>query len=187
MGMKIDVSAGLAGINFSPQSIAEEVIQNMRCILATRKGSVPFDRAFGVSWDMLDRPLPVAKAMMIAAVVEAVQEYEPRAEVRGVRFNADSNAAMEGVLDPVVTIEINEGKPISGLRGKRNVQAVAAAPKAGTNAETEAVTASDISIITQKAEQAIAAAKAATSALAKLEPRLRDIETADYSAIYDQG
>ena len=187
MGMKIDVSAGLAGINFSPQSIAEEVIQNMRCILATRKGSVPFDRAFGVSWDMLDRPLPVAKAMMIAAVVEAVQEYEPRAEVRGVRFNADSNAAMEGVLDPVVTIEINEGKPISGLRGKRNVQAVAAAPKAVTNAETEAVTASDISIITQKAEQAIAAAKAATSALAKLEPRLRDIETADYSAIYDQG
>lgn len=52
MGMKVDVSAGMTGINFSPHSIAEEVIQNVRCILATRKGSVPFDRAFGVSWDM---------------------------------------------------------------------------------------------------------------------------------------
>ena len=83
--MKTDVSAGMSGINFSPQSTAEEVIQNVRSILATRKGSVQFDRAFGVSWDMLDKPLPVAKAMMIAAVVEAVQEYEPRAEVRGVR------------------------------------------------------------------------------------------------------
>ena len=65
--MKIDVSAGMSGINFSPQSPEAEVIQNVRCILATRKGSVPFDRAFGVSWDMLDKPLPVAKAMMIAA------------------------------------------------------------------------------------------------------------------------
>ena len=182
--MKIDVSAGMSGINFSPQSPEAEVIQNVRCILSTRKGSVPFDRAFGVSWDMLDRPLPVAKAMMIAAVVEAVQEYEPRAEVRGVKFNADGGAAMEGVLDPVVTIEINEGKASTS---RRHAASATSAPKAEANAETEAVTTSDVSIITQKAEQAIAAAKAATAALASLEPRLHDIESADYSSIYDQG
>ncbi|MDD6088474.1 MAG: GPW/gp25 family protein [Desulfovibrionaceae bacterium] len=185
--MKIDVTAGMTGINFSPQSTEAEVIQNVRCILATRKGSVPFDRAFGVSWDMLDRPLPVAKAMMIAAVVEAIQEYEPRAEVRGVKFNADGDAAMEGILNPVVTIEINEGKSTSSLHGRRYVSTAASAPKAETNAETEAVTTSDVSIITQKAEQAIAAAKAATAALANLEPRLHEIEASDYSAIYDQG
>ena len=184
--MKIDVAAGMSGINFSPQSTAEEVIQNVRCILATRKGSVPFDRAFGVSWDMLDRPLPVAKAMMIAAVVEAIQEYEPRAEVRGVKFNAETSVAMEGGLNPIVTIEIREGKSSSGLNGSRHASTAASAPKAETNAETEGVTASDVSIITQKAEQAIAAAKAATAALANLEPRLHDIEAADYSAIYDQ-
>lgn len=182
--MKIDVSAGMSGINFSPQSPEAEVIQNVRCILATRKGSVPFDRAFGVSWDMLDKPLPVAKAMMIAAVVEAIQEYEPRAEVRGVKFNADGDAAMEGILAPVVTIEIIEEKSASG---RRYVSTAVSAPKAKTNAETEAVTSSDVSIITQKAEQAIAAAKAATAALVNLEPRLHEIEASDYSAIYDQS
>ncbi len=177
MGMKIDVSAGLTGINFSPQSTAEEVIQNVRCILSTRKGSVPFDRAFGVSWDMLDKPMPVAKAMMIAAVVEAIQEYEPRASVRGVKFELDVDAAAEGKLKPIVTIEIKEEEVSAGL--------VQSASASGTNAETEAVDTSDIAIITQKAEQAIAAAKAATAALTNLEPRLHEIEATDYSAIYD--
>ena len=139
--MKIDVSAGLTGINFSPQSTAEEVIQNVRCILATRKGSVPFDRAFGVSWDMLDRPMPVAKAMMIASVVEAIQEYEPRAEVRGVRFEADADAAMEGRLNPIVTIEIREDEVSAGLVMQKE--------SSGVNAETEAVTTTDVSIIMQ--------------------------------------
>ena len=176
--MKIDVSAGMSGINFSPQSTAEEVIQNVRCILATRKGSVPFDRTFGVSWGMLDKPLPVAKAMMIAAVVEAVQEYEPRAEVRGVRFDADADAAMEGRLNPIVTIEIREDEVSAGL--------VMSKSSAGTNAEAEAVTTADVSVITQKAEQAIADAKAATAALTNLEPRLHEIEATDYSAIYDE-
>mgnify|MGYP002625792406 FL=1 len=176
--MKVDVSAGMSGINFSPQSTAEEVIQNVRCILATRKGSVPFDRAFGVSWDMLDRPLPVAKAMMIAVVVEAVQEYEPRAEVRGVRFDADATDAMEGRLSPVVTIEIREEEVSAGL--------VMQKASSGTNAEAEAVTTADVSVITQKAEQAIAAAKAATAALTNLEPRLHEIEATDYSAVYDE-
>ena len=181
MGMKIDVTAGLSGINFSPQSKAAEVIQNVRCILATRKGSVPFDRAFGVSWDMLDRPLPVAKAMMIAAVVEAVQEYEPRAAVRGVRFSDDPASAMEGRLSPVVTIEIKEDDVSAGLVMPK------ASASAGANAETEAVTSSDVTIITQKAEQAIAAAKAAAAALADIEPRLHEIEATDYSKIYDKG
>ena len=35
--------------------------------------------------------------------------------------------------------------------------------------------------------EAIAAAKAATAALANLEPRLHEIEATDYSAIYNQG
>ena len=177
--MKIDVAAGLSGINFSPQTRAEEIIQNVKCILATRKGSVPFDRAFGVSWDVLDRPLPVAKAMMIAAVVEAIQEHEPRAEVRGVKFEANSEAAMEGRLNPIVTIEIREDEMSAGL--------VMSKSSAGTNAETESVTTSDVSIITQKAEQAIAAAKAATAALTNLEPRLHEIEATDYSAVYDHS
>lgn len=177
--MKIDIAAGMSGINFSPHSVAEEVIQNVRCILATRKGSVPFDRAFGVSWDMLDKPLPVAKAMMIAAVVEAIQEHEPRAEVRGVKFEANSEAAMEGRLNPIVTIEIREDEMSAGL--------VMSKSPAGTNAEAESVTTADVSIITQKAEQAIAAAKAATAALTNLEPRLHEIEATDYSAVYDHS
>ncbi|MBR4371365.1 MAG: hypothetical protein IKS92_09985, partial [Victivallales bacterium] len=89
--------------------------------------------------------------------------------MRGVKFNAETSVAMEGGLNPIVTIEIREGKSSSGLNGSRHASTAASAPKAETNAETEGVSASDVSIITQKAEQAIAAAKAATAALANLE------------------
>ncbi|MCI8757344.1 MAG: GPW/gp25 family protein [Oscillospiraceae bacterium] len=49
----------------------ESVLQNIAVILSTPKGSVPMYRDFGISVDILDRPIPVAKAMMTADIKEA--------------------------------------------------------------------------------------------------------------------
>ena len=40
--------------------------QEIRMVLATRKGSVPLDRDFGLSWDHVDRPMGEAMQYMVA-------------------------------------------------------------------------------------------------------------------------
>lgn len=52
----------------------------------------------------LPKPLPVAMPMMYSEVKEAVEEYEPRAEVVNVTFAADRNAP--GRLIPTVEVNI---------------------------------------------------------------------------------
>lgn len=96
------------GVDFAPQSEAEEILQNVKTILSTRLGSVPLFRDFGITWEHIDKPLPVAKSLMLAAVIDAVEEFEPRAKVRSVEFEEDTDNAAEGILKPKVIISIGE-------------------------------------------------------------------------------
>ena len=66
-------------IKFNVTDPVESVLQNIAVILSTPKGSVPMYRDFGISVDILDRPIPVAKAMMTADIKEAIERWEPRA------------------------------------------------------------------------------------------------------------
>ncbi len=53
---------GTQPLNFYPGDIVTEVIQNVRMILATQKGTVPYDREFGLEWRFLDQPADIARA-----------------------------------------------------------------------------------------------------------------------------
>ncbi len=87
---------------------AEEVIQNVRMILTTPKGSVPLDRDFGLSFTVLDQPTPRARALMEAEIVRLVGKYEPRARVLRVAWAREEAEAMEGRTFPKVTIEVRQ-------------------------------------------------------------------------------
>ena len=95
-------------VDFAPATEVEEILQNVRTILKTRIGTVPLNRSFGVSWEHVDKPLPVAKAMMQAMVVEAIQAYEPRAIVKSVTFPDNLTDAMDGLIKAVVKVSIEE-------------------------------------------------------------------------------
>lgn len=103
--MKVyDVTAMLSpSIDFGPATELEEILQNVRTILATPVGCVPLDRAFGVDASYLDKPMEKAKAMMISEVISKVQEYEPRVTVTAIDFTAD----IDGHLWPEVQVRIN--------------------------------------------------------------------------------
>lgn len=70
-------------INFHPATRAEEIDQNVKCIVDTVAGTVPLDREFGIDVPQ-DVPLPFLESQLAIRVIEAVQEYEPRVEVTGV-------------------------------------------------------------------------------------------------------
>ena len=69
------------------------VLQNIAIILKTPKGSVP-----------MYRPMPVAEVMLRVAVKEAIERWEPRAEVVDVTFTG--NASNPGELNPIVEVKI---------------------------------------------------------------------------------
>lgn len=94
-------------IDFNPATEAEEVMQNVRTILSTPKFSVPLDRAFGISGDIIDQPInPDKLASLQSEIVTAVQTYEPRAEVLSVAMAG----SVDGVLKPVIEINIKGGE-----------------------------------------------------------------------------
>ncbi len=80
--------------------------QEIRMLLATRKGSVPLDRDYGLTWEYLDLPLPEAMPWMIAEIATQLEKYVPRIRVRSVEFRSDDPA--EGILQQTVTVEIRE-------------------------------------------------------------------------------
>lgn len=98
-------ASDLGNIRLNEQETVSAVLQNIALILATPKGSAPFYRDFGVTNEFLDKPLPVARAMMISHVREAVETWEPRARVVGISFGED--ALEPGKLLPIVEVEID--------------------------------------------------------------------------------
>lgn len=95
-------------VDFAPSDEVREILQNIRTILSTRKGSVPLDRDFGLTWVHIDKPMPVAKMLMRSEVIDAIEEYEPRATVVSVDFDDDTASVMDGILKPRVVVQIGE-------------------------------------------------------------------------------
>lgn len=84
----------------------DQLAQEIRTVLATRKGSVPLDRDFGLAWDYVDLPLTEAMPWMVAEIGMQLEKYVPRIKVRDIAF--DSENPVEGILQPTVTVEIRE-------------------------------------------------------------------------------
>ena len=95
-------------VDFAPANETAEILQNVRTILVTVIGSVPMFRIFGTSWEHIDEPYPVARALMQSAVIEAIESYEPRARVDSVMFDETLPNVMDGILMPRVIVAIGE-------------------------------------------------------------------------------
>lgn len=98
-----NVKAGLTHVDFAPDSVVKEVLQNITTIISTTRFTVPLDRRFGVDAGLLDSPIPVAQAQLSAQIIAAIQEREPRARVLEITYTGD---AAEGVLIPQVKVDV---------------------------------------------------------------------------------
>lgn len=98
------VTASDQDVSFAPETEAEEVLQNVRTILTTYRGTVPLDRGLGISADYLDQPIPLAEATMSSELMTAIRQYEPRARIAGITFTGDDN----GALMPRIEVTLND-------------------------------------------------------------------------------
>lgn len=101
--MTYQISTDTQALRLNETDVVASVLQNIRILLSTFKGTVPIDRALGISSEMIDRPVSAARVLYMAEIREAIETYEPRATVRAISFQQAS-----GQLMPVVEVEINE-------------------------------------------------------------------------------
>lgn len=98
-----EVAAALEKIAFAPNSELEEILQNVRTILTTTKYSVALDRDFGLEADAVDGPIQTVQAKLTAEIIEKVEKYEPRVQVKQVDYDGDF---ITGKLIPKVRVVI---------------------------------------------------------------------------------
>lgn len=91
-------------IDFAPQTVVAEVLQNVKTIISTIKYEVPLDRDFGIDGDIVDMPMPQAKARLTQEIFQAIKQYEPRASINSITFNGE----LSGRLIPTVEVSIND-------------------------------------------------------------------------------
>ena len=91
-------------ISLNEPDPVKSILQNVSIILRTWQENVPMFREFGMPMRFVDAPVNAALPTLIVEVREAIQKYEPRAELLSVDFTHD----ISGVLTPVVEVTILE-------------------------------------------------------------------------------
>lgn len=104
MTYTVKVNTGVK-IKIAPESLIEEVLQNVAMILSTTKNTAPLARDVGLPARFVDKPIPVAEAILIAEVLDAIEKHEPRAEVEGVSFERDEST---GKVIPRLEVAIKD-------------------------------------------------------------------------------
>ena len=97
-------------IELAPESMEEEIMQNINTIFLTPKFSVPLFRRFGQEAAYLDKPLLAAQAAIRSELFAVIPKYEPRVRVEAISFenpeNYDDEAQKLSTLIPEVQVRI---------------------------------------------------------------------------------
>lgn len=64
----------------------EALLLTLTTLLATRAGSQPADRDFGISWGCLDDIPEVAESLFYMEAVQKVEKYEPRVQISDIIY-----------------------------------------------------------------------------------------------------
>lgn len=97
-------AADLSSLRLGETDSVRAALQNISIILRTGQQTAPLYRGFGLLWSIVDMPTPAAKPLLIAAIKDAIETYEPRATVEKVTFSEDATAP--GRLVPTVEVTI---------------------------------------------------------------------------------
>ncbi len=87
-------------LQINPQTELEEIIQNVRTILSTPRGTVPLMRDFGVSWDVIDTLTPELEMKLKEEIFTQVERWEKRVKVRAISIEP----SQEG--KPVISVSL---------------------------------------------------------------------------------
>lgn len=91
-------------ISLIENDLIKSVTQNLLLLISTRKGTIPMYREFGLPMTFIDKPTDVEEALIVSEITEAVEEFEPRCELKNIEF--EPNASMPWKLTVILGVEI---------------------------------------------------------------------------------
>ena len=91
-------------IDLHPETVVEEVLQNVRMILSTIMTEARYFNEFSLDGSLLDKPLNMVQGQITANAIRAIKKYEKRFEVREVVFTGDP---ANGQIKPIIKGTIN--------------------------------------------------------------------------------
>ena len=92
----------LERIDLAPENVYQEVLQNIAMIIDTWENTCPMLRELGLPPQLIGRPLPVVKNIIVGQLYDQIEQYEPRAVLGGITFEEN---AFTGKLLPIIEIE----------------------------------------------------------------------------------
>lgn len=101
----IDIDFNKYEVIFAPETIEEEVVQNIRNIINEMFFGVPYHREFGLNPTYLDGPIQMTQMKMRVDITNQVNRFEPRAKIIDIKFNGE---AVNGYTMPTVRIALND-------------------------------------------------------------------------------
>ncbi|MEC1744110.1 GPW/gp25 family protein [Schinkia azotoformans] len=101
--MEYIIKPGTNTIDFGATGV-QEILQNIGMVLETPAFSCPMNRDFALIPDLIDAPVNIVQAQMRGQLAEAIQKYEPRAELMNIEFQTDE---LNGRIIPVVRVRID--------------------------------------------------------------------------------
>ncbi len=107
MDYTVKPTSGLLKLNETDPVVA--ALQAVAVLLGTRQGEVPLFREFGLAQRFLDKPLNVARPLLLLEVKEAIEKFVPQVELLAVDLVVDEAGASRGRVQPVVRIRIKGG------------------------------------------------------------------------------
>ncbi len=99
------ITSTLKEINLLPNTLEEEISQNIHTILNTIKGTVALNRNFGIDIGFLDNVSDKGLIKCKMAILNAISTYEPRVKVIKVNVKKDVVNAQNG--DFYIEVEVN--------------------------------------------------------------------------------
>lgn len=97
----IDTNNVVLKFNYCSPEI-ESIRRNLGMLYATKEGSVPLDREFGLNCDFVSKSLPVAKSEFEFEVIKKTEIYEPQVQVDKVEYIYNE---VNGMMQPVIYLK----------------------------------------------------------------------------------
>lgn len=97
----IDLKGAVINLDGFPKDEAEDIRRCLTALYSVHVGEQPLDRDFGINYDFIDRPLPIAKNMCALEVIEKTGRYEKRVNIKKVEYGF----GVDGRLIPTIFCE----------------------------------------------------------------------------------
>lgn len=80
---------------------ATDIRRCLTTLYSVKEGEQPLDRGFGISWEFMDQPMPIAQNILALEIIKKTNRYETRVSVDKVEYEHGD----EGQLIPAIHLK----------------------------------------------------------------------------------